>query len=203
VTDKPILFSGAMVRSLLAGTKTQTRRLYGPGHHTLTEPVSPRIKMGDRLYVREHWRTSHDLDPIPPRDLDVTIPIYHEATNLSVGFAGKMRQAMHMPKWASRITLIVTDVRVQHLQEITEEDAIAEGVEKVFYDGSDKAYIGASGWKDYRDHPHACVPFIEAKNSYETLWDEINAEKAPWSSNPWVVAYTFRCIQQHIDQVSA
>ena len=94
---------------------------------------------------------------------------------------------MFMPRWASRLTLIVTDVRVQRLQDISEADARDEGVE-----------CDSDGWRDYMMPTTQCCG--SARNSFATLWDSLNAERAPWSSNPWVVAVTFRPVLGNIDR---
>ncbi len=83
------------------------------------------------------------------------------------------RSPIFMPRWASRLTLRVTDVRVQRLQEITEEDARAEGVEP------------------HIDHPIGDVPPSGHARAFERAWDAINGRRAPWASSPWVWAITF------------
>ncbi len=200
MADRPILFSGPMVRALLAGTKTQTRRILKP------QPIKPYLEngdwwdetapgaatpmvlkacVGDRLYVREHWRTTYGLDwtveglgrPLKPREFDPkTTPVEYLADDENE-LGGKDRRAMHLPRWASRLTLIVTDVRVERLQSISQADAITEGCPAP--DGQDG--LDPCGW-------------------YAQLWDEINGAGA-WDANPWVAAYTFRVIKQNIDQI--
>lgn len=209
MADRPILFSGQMVRALLAGTKTQTRRALrfqprspylengdwwdetAPGAAT---PMVLKAYVGDRLYVREHWRTTSGLDwtveglgrPLKPREFDPkTTPVEYLADDENE-LGGKDRRAMHMPRWASRMTLIVTDVRVERLRDISEADAIAEGIEQ-----SEKfpdRYLTPAG--DY------AVP----KVAYQRLWETINGPGS-WDANPWVAAYTFRFIKQNIDQI--
>lgn len=233
MADLPILFSAPMVRALIAGTKTQTRRILSPeptghvwrygwekdsGATWSDEAGSHKLRFwaGDRLYVREDWRTTNVLDDIPPRELKSTesddvpwTPIRFEADGATRDFHplcdpafGKHRQAMHMPKWASRITLIVEDVKVERLQDISEADAIAEGIEPVY----DERSPGKTFWKDYECYPdktphaHAVVPFVLPSRSYCSLWEEINGHGS-WIDNPWVVAYTFRRIMENIDQV--
>lgn len=220
MADLPITFSGSMVRAILReiekpGTgKTQTRRVFPnsdgleevnrtenggwqfsyyrgllPGRDT-GRAKPPRIAVGDRLYVREHWRTEARWDAVAPRDLPETAPIYPQ-TEPEPGCAGRFRQAMHMPKWASRITLIVTDVRVERLQNCSEDDAIAEGIERV--GNWCRLYDRPGDWPGCYDSP---------VRSYASLWDSINGPGA-WAANPWVVAYTFKPILGHIEQVGA
>lgn len=239
MTERPILFSGPMVRALLAGRKTQTRRVFngiedlgdgefhilnrGGGVCGVSEADVPkealefvRFDIGDRLYVREAWRVSRKHDAIAPRDLEprsMTVlfeaggsianqedgswsPSDYEPTPESSGWVGKFRQGMHMPRWASRLTLIVTDVRVERLQDITEADAIAEGIERSHHGKGDQwmnypAGSSASGWSDPRE-------------SFRSLWNSLNAHRGfGWEAHPWVVATTFEVIKQNIDQVSA
>jgi len=115
----------------------------GQPQHEETPLLRVRYAIGDRLWVREAWRTADVLDDLPPRDLrkteDATIdrtPIRYEADGATHDFDetcdpafGRLRPGMFMPRWASRLTLTVTDVRVQQLLDITEEDARAEGFE--------------------------------------------------------------------------
>jgi len=168
----------------------------------------PRIAVGDRLYVREAWRVSRMHDRTAPRDLKPrTMTVFFEAGGSianqdapgdwkpavwpEIGerpdWAGKFRQAMHMPRWASRITLEVTGVSVERLQDCSREDAIAEGLEWV------APTFGISGvapsWNG------------DPVGSYAALWDHINGPGA-WEANPWVAAYTFRPILGNIDQIA-
>lgn len=129
--------------------------------------------VGDRLYVREAWRVPAQDDRIPPRDLVRQIVGYEaDCGPGQVSATGKFRQAMHMPRWASRITLTVTDVRVERLQSISEADAIAEGI--------------ATG-----DYP---------VDVYASLWNTINGPGS-WEANPFVAAYTFTVALGNIDQI--
>jgi len=211
MADKPILFSGAMVRALLAGTKTQTRRAIEPvgGEFHDGDIVAswqgnaarfrPRYRVGDRLYVRESaW---YDREIIPEIGCDRVFfegghvrfsdgrsgqapghPDVHTAEMFGFNASLKRRPGIHMPRWASRITLTVTDVRVERLQDISPEDAIAEGVE----------------------HPGRGNPFIDgdgmAVEVYRTIWEDINGPGA-WDANPWVAAYTFTVALGNIDQI--
>src|SRR4051812_10208675 len=163
VRERPILFSGPMVKALLAGTKTQTRRVmrpqperdshglwtglgmggyfaehvFGPCALKLGTPC-PHGVPGDHLWVRETWQCyvvgKNDLLAPTPRPALCSIG-YAATEDTRVGTAsdfaryeGPWRPSIFMPRWASRLTLEITDVRVQRLQEITEEDARAEGM---------------------------------------------------------------------------
>lgn len=192
MTDRPIIFSAAMVRSLLAGRKTQTRRL-------ATSPLT-RVAPGDRLYVREHWKTSIGNDGVPPRELDRDTSILMLAdgavpTRLNLPPWGKHRQGMHMPRWASRLTLIVEGVKVEPLREIGDGDAIAEGIEQV------GRYGGEPLWRNYSDGPTAA--FACPIQSYRLLWESLHATDGQrWQDNPDVVALTFRVEHGNIDTLN-
>lgn len=161
--------------------------------------LRPPHAVGDRLYVREHWWTEARWDGVAPRDLPRAAPIYPQ-TDPEPGCVGRLRQGMHMPRWASRITLIVTDVRVQQLQEISEADAQAEGVIE-FFRGSDRLNWPAGSADDIV--AAASESGIDGPVAmFRDLWDTINAKRGYcWGTNPWVAAYTFRPILGNIDQV--
>lgn len=171
--ERPILFSAPMVRALLDGRKTQTRRVvkpqptatreeairtYGKGGTFILEAGffgvrCPYGQLGDRLWVRETWGACAGS------------PVYRADDNATCPDGGRWKPSIHMPRWASRITLEVTGVRVERLQDISEEDAIAEGV------------------PEQRGDPWA----------FQCLWDSINGarERCSWAANPWVWAITF------------
>mgnify|MGYP001809841647 CR=1 FL=1 len=193
----PILFSAPMVRALLAGTKTQTRRAwreqppagvrvaYVPGHTR-----TPYGQRGDRLWVREAWRTTGDdgrCDDMPPRDLQPH-SVWYEADGDAHWrtLVGKLRPSMFMPRWASRITLEVTEVRVERLQVISEADAIAEGIEQ-FTD-----FLPSGHWRRY-DKATFNSYVSSPVDSYASLWESINGPES-WAANPWVWAVSFRRI---------
>jgi hypothetical protein len=188
MTDRPVIFSPAMVLALIAGRKTQTRRL-------ATSPLR-QSDVRDRLYVREHWRVPVAYDDLSPVDLGGEEAVFYCAdggiSNADRGrmVFGRHRQGMHMPRWASRLTLIVEGVRVEPLHAITSADAIAEGIEPV-----------PGGWRDYRDGPRA-IPF--ADTAYKFLWSSLHqAEGQRWEDNPDVLVLTFRVVRGNIDQVPA
>jgi hypothetical protein len=202
MTARPIPFSAPMVRALLAGTKTQTRRalkmpegaidaifqqdgLWWTGDALTGEKdgdIPIRIKIGDRLWVREAWK------PIPvdrPGGYFVEgspfygREIYYRCDgNCPLWADGPWKPSIHLHRKNSRLTLTVTDVRVQRLQDISEEDAIAEGV-ATFAEGR-------------------TMRSISDAEIYRLLWEEINGPGS-WASNPWVVAYTFAVARRNID----
>jgi len=130
---------------------------------------------GDRLYVKEGVIIHGDGRTLAGYYLDGA-----RVTNLGE----KRLTAMFMAKWAARTWLEITEVRVERLQDISEEDAKAEGAE--FFDGRP---VNHHGW---RHSPSQGFVWDTAKQSYQHLWDQINRKKHPWSSNPWVWVLTFR-----------
>lgn len=233
MTDKPILFSGQMVRALLEGQKTQTRRAlkpqpdtknggtiwsgapFGPLAYNGTWPdgtrsiQSPPYAIGDRLWVREAWKTDRAYDDLAPSEMGGEEPLIFDADKTverwgwkpdSLSRWGRFRQGMHMPRWASRLTLTVTDVRVQRVQEISADDAIAEGINHA--DG--RQYLncyGPSGCPTDEDrscNKHGCWGVRE---DFRDLWDSLNASRGfGWQENPWVAAYTFTVETRNIDE---
>lgn len=226
MADRPILFSSAMVRALLEGRKTQTRRVLKPSSNVGNFPMYPAyvngvragdssppdycaldgattdgstIYMGnspycpgDRLWVREtfwHWMGSESRKTAVYKADGVWIDHGSGWTGKPKGeFLNPPKPAIHMPRWASRLTLTVTDVRVQRLQEISEEDAIAEGV----------TFERHHGGPDL----HACDG-IRAVEAYWSLWNSLNAERGfGWDTNPWVVAVTFTVEHRNIDEAA-
>ncbi|KAB2776477.1 hypothetical protein F9L00_14170 [Brucella anthropi] len=183
---------------------------YDDGYREYRWPNTKAV--GDRLYVREAWRVSRMHDQVAPRDLKPrTMTVFFEAGGSianqdapgdwkpavwpEIGerpdWAGKFRQAMHMPRWASRITLEVTGVKVERLQDCSREDAIAEGIEQSCPE------VDPWLWKDYGSE----LDFDDPVLSYASLWDSINGPGA-WEANPWVAAYIFRPILGNIDQIA-
>lgn len=211
MADKPITFSAPMVRALLAGTKTQTRRLVGKPeyygcptgdcpHDTQAECNAAmaglvdeiaRFKAGDRVYVREHWKTTPAYDDLSPSEMGGEEPLRYLADDATFNWAeadgvavGRHRQAMHMPRWASRMWLEITDVRLQRLQDISEADALAEGALL--------PWTGTVG--------SACDDTRTARGEFSALWDSLHTEPGTrWAECPWIVAYTFTVHQGNID----
>lgn len=223
MSDRPILFSGPMVRAILDGRKTQTRRVVKVGD-TIEErddgtpwpyfttwthgddgspwAACPYGAPGDRLWVRETWRYTDWTEDGQPwiryaaddarRLCERVTPEWaarvadtwaelSSSENVAVdGRAAdrKWRPSIFLPRWASRITLAVTAVRVERLQEISELDALAEGVDPY----CDETRDDGSGRPD--DH----------RSAYEDLWDDINGDRAPWDTNPWVWVVEFKRI---------
>ncbi len=205
--EYPIIFSGEMVRAILDGRKTQTRRLNGLKEINLDpnywrcERILPdgmaiwngghgfdidKIKCpygipGDRLWVRETW--AHMLD------FGYSTGNYFYRASYTNGGpyddVQKWKPSIFMPRAASRITLEVTDVRVKLVQDISEDDARAEGTDW------DMAHECNDWSPSYNDPDSGGYPaWVPA---FEILWDSINAKRGyGWDSNPWVWVVTFK-----------
>lgn len=143
---------------------------------------------GGRLWVREAWVADAQVDAIAPRDLSQGEPIQYPAdgavrqTGCSMVTPGKTRPSIHMPRWASRILLEVTDVRVERLQDISVEQAKAEGVRLY----TDHAELG-DWWHVEGIETYSADP----RKSFELLWSSINNADA-WAANPWVWVIEFQ-----------
>lgn len=227
--SKPILFSAPMVQALLReienpGTgKTQTRRIIKPqptpeylssenledlelqgidvgkvDDKYIVLPKCPYGKTGDLLYVRETWNNTIG----GPRDVSYKATVAEDvqgAWTFAEISEMKWTPSIHMPRWASRITLEVTDVRVERLQDISEEDAKAEGVERL-HDGWFPYGIQTfmTTIVDGREVPAQYCR--EAKGSFRMLWESINGPES-WKSNDWVWAVSFKPHLINVDQM--
>lgn len=207
--ERPILFSAEMVRAILDGRKTQTRRKMKvqpwPGATVEVGPYHPHIvdrngesqpgpatfgaiwdyqdivnggdtglrcpygALGDTLWVRETWAPH-------PHGVMRCGAVYRADLG-AVPDASRWRPSIHMPRWASRITLRITDVRVERLQDISEDDAKAEGCENPLI-GAEAPAAGPG------------VFLADERTSFARLWNHINGAGA-WRDNPavWVVAF--------------
>ena len=259
MADRPILFSAPMVRALLDGRKTQTRRICkgaNEAHLTYAVPldVPPQpgwfgdeegdvqffsgYAPGDRLWVRESGIEMrgipgvagdlfrHDVPATPERGVYWSrenegpgagyIVAGCSRESALVGERRKVRPAIHMPRWASRLTLTVTDVRVERLHDISDEDAKAEGARYTEFghaeprgeaslDGG-KTWFAMAGMKHPGWHvfdvegPMECLGTPSA--AFANLWGHINGPGA-WEANPWVVAVSFTVGHHNIDAVVA
>lgn len=150
-----------------------------------------RFGIGDRLWVRENFAICPKSAWALPKTVapdDADMAAYYQADFDRCG-RPRWKPSIHMPRWASRLTLIVTDVRVQRLQDISEVDAVAEGVAPFRDTG---AYISPK-------HPDGKWRAGDnAYTMYRDLWNAINGPDA-WEANPWVSAISFSVHQQNID----
>lgn len=210
VKERPILFNAPMVRAILDGSKTQTRRALKlqPWDVATTESGKhifdfrsdkadlekivdmptmlqrcPYGQPGDRLWVRESFAHVYcnNIEPMARSPEDVA----YMADNMTPdrGVYGPWKPSIHMPRWASRITLEVTGVRVERLQDISEADCWAEGIEQVMNDFPDSSQI------DTAFRLGLCID--DAKPLYAQLWESINGPGS-WDANPWVWVVEFR-----------
>ena len=211
--ERPILFSGEMVRAVLDGRKWQTRRVVKPQPHEVVDadailagfldkvPIDvgweyvsrncPYGRPGDVLWCKETWATRPDLDHLKPRDIPEGSKIYRVADGeLGLANCDRLRPSIFMRRWMSRITLEVTDVRVERVQDISVADAIAEGIDPVPCDHA--AMMPGYGCTDCMGTGVAEDPRVE----FMHLWGSINAKRGyPWESNPWVWAVSFSVVE--------
>lgn len=211
--ERPILFSTPMVQAILAGNKTQTRRIVKPqpivcddargGHYWpsnavqsmvhvekelqdydgiwrgLIDDCNPFGGVGDRLWVRETFRL-YDSDECPHADFPCGCPrngtpLYKASHDCSDG--EKWKPSIHMPRKAARLFLEIINIRIERLNDITSEDAKAEGF-------------------DYSTHPSAIEMgyAIGAKTNFRVTWEQIYGQNE-WNKNPWVWVVEFKVIQ--------
>lgn len=189
--ERPILFSGEMVRAILDGRKTMTRRVVKPQPEQDTDcpyhigtgierkaRTCPYGKLGDRLWVRETWR-GKEWGYDRPREViyRASDDCYGNPRETTTHPDVKWTPSIYMPRWASRITLEITNVRIERLQDISEEDADFEGISSSF-----------GNWKNYTDQSVVCQT---SKASFRTLWESINGPVS-WGINPWVWVVEFK-----------
>lgn len=220
-----------MVRAILDGTKTQTRRVITPqldpawgvtsagvlSSHTVHDGEwwwlsgdpkdfetlgvcgdpfrCPYGVPGDRLWVRESWCATLDGWPVF-RPVGPDCKVWYKANNDRPTWAEqRWKPSIHMPRWASRITLEVTRVWVERVREIKDNDALAEGVEMV--DGPKPPKYGVPGlaptFRHYQNSVFNSGRGVGVRHSFQTLWDSINANKGHgWATNPWVWCVEFK-----------
>lgn len=200
---RPILFSTAMVQAILDGRKTQTRRIIKPqpskqlfdvkmGYwseepENLKHPyVKGKYQVGDIMWVRETFEiVPIEMAAITENYSDVRKKIKYKADDGEAFI--KWKPSIFMPKEACRIFLKVTNVRVERLQDISEQDAIAEGIEEIAKTTRQSIY------KNYI--PDDILGFAAPENSFKSLWESINGKES-WNKNPWVFVYDFERIER-------
>lgn len=209
MTERGMIFNGEMVRAILDGRKTQTRRIMkvqpesnqlglllitdstkhsdigkyhwaesnATGNHVRSNLfLCPFGAAGDRIWVRETWarynidQDSHDM-------------AYRATIPEDWPESGRWRPSIHMPRWASRITLEITDVRVERLNAISEEDARAEGI------------IDGGCLNCGEPEPCGCAnPEPDATDAFAYLWQSIYGQES-WNANPWVWVISFKRVE--------
>lgn len=219
IKERPIIFSAAMVRAILEGRKTQTRRIIKPQpieasgikvehfHPAIIDRLGdlqpgpeifgaytddgewgvkcPYGQPGDGLWVREAFSGEYYLSKFSPSEWISSLIWYWADGNPHDGDWTKPKPSIHMPRWASRIFLEVVSVRVERLRDISEADAMAEGIQ-MHRDGDFPIFTtdGKDCWGS------------TAWSSYRYLWDKINGEGAFWD-NPWVWVIEFKRVDAH------
>jgi hypothetical protein len=196
--ERPILFSSSMVRAILDGSKTMTRRIIRPQPTHFNPAGTPRRVVpnggpsesiccpdgepGDRLWVRETFSGPHCMDAsdgckaVPPSKWGDCSRIWYWADgNPTEGDWTRPRPSIHMPRWASRILLEITAVRVERLQDISAADCAKEGA-PFSYSGFDPDE--APDWRGW----------------YRSIWEAIYGPYS-WAENPWVWVVTFRRVE--------
>ncbi|HCJ5549721.1 TPA: hypothetical protein NUX00_002771 [Klebsiella pneumoniae] len=228
MTERGMIFNAEMVRAILDGRKTQTRRPIKWKQTRFTEigeredgskwPWSedaehacdlwhpcPFGAVGDRIWVREAYRFPASLDDVSPTGVgEMAVatgyrkpwaPTFYEFTGTfsdgwkgfetppKVSNAGKLRPSIHMPRWASRILLEITDVRVERLNAISEDDARAEGI------------IDGGCLNCGEPEPCGCAnPEPDATDAFAYLWQSIYGQES-WNANPWVWVIEFERVE--------
>lgn len=242
VKERPIIFSGEMVKAILDGEKTMTRLvvkdkkhealiehldylearheempsvrdgelkyelvhyqamagepyLQEPSHSTW-ESIGCPYKVGNRLWVRETHHVvggiaDYEIEEIKQGLQDIKNFVSYKADDYGNPCDGGWTSPIHMPRWASRILLEITDIRVERLNDIRGSDAIKEGIYPFYNYGS--ALIAGFTWQDRRD---VDVVKSSATEAFHALWDSVNAKKGyPFSSNPWVWVVEFKVVK--------
>lgn len=221
MADRPILMSAPMVRAIIAGQKSQTRRIFpydekkgnwlgvwevstvggGKSFDSKGRPVpempcvwhtrtgacfTSKYSVGDRLWVKETYATTGGG------------PIRYAATD-DIHELRVKKPSIFMPRTASRLTLIVTNVRIERLQDISEEDAWAEGI-WAFIESTSKPneYAGVTSESDRRQIVQ--ILYGSCQRAYSHLWDTINGTDA-WAKNPFIVAVSFKAHTCNIDRM--
>ena len=202
---KPIMFNTYLIQGILQGRKIQTRRVIKDvspivtiidrynkicnwtmwNERRIVKTIKPRYEEKDILWVRETWQDFHNVG-------DCGIGCEYGCTHGNYAYKAtgnfdneiKWKSSRFIPKEAARIFLEVTDIIVERLWDISEEDVMAEGIEM--------NNIPHEGWY-WMENVYSTDSALLA---YERLWDKINGKKYPWESNPWVWAITFKRIEK-------
>lgn len=215
---KPILFTDEMVRAILAGLKTKTRRPLKPQPDEGRKGSfsCPFGQVGDRLWVRETFCLEHQVEKDQPPSFGDSRPIRWEFAGMESDPEGadsmwlqphyratdptpeldyedsdgdptvRWKPSLHMPRWASRITLEITDIRIEQVQEITEHEAIKEGV-------LDHRF---NGYESISEEEIRELLNGSPKVAFRCLWYSLYEKKGlGWNANPWVWVLTFRRVE--------
>jgi hypothetical protein len=198
--EHPILFTTDMVKAILDGRKTQTRRvnklegLDGDSpYYEIREgdliPINdmcPYGQVSDHLWVRETWKTEVEYDSLSPSQLPATAKIWYMADGDAV--YSNTRPSIFLPRKYSRITLEITDIRVQRVQEISSNDCRAEGVEPFLYTINYRKL-----WDSINGKPRNRKFTLDDKSNRHFIKDQVG--EYSWASNPFVWAISFKVIK--------
>ena len=172
-----------MVRAILAGTKSQTRRIVKPQPTGSVLLRCPYMRTG-RLWVRETWQSMTD-----PKIVQNIEDVQYRADEDDPGVT--WRPSIFMPRWASRLTLEITGVRLEQLQEISATDALAEGLR---YGTQLLAGAGGARFGGWNAPNEPDTMYADSGDAYGSLWNSINGRGA-WDLNPWVWVIEFRKVE--------
>lgn len=215
--ERSILCRGSMVRAIIEGQKTQTRRVIKPqpkrdiirakdhpcvafelGMEWVVDAARiikcPYGQPGDRLWVRETWAADTLWDKTSPKNIPVGQRIWYGGTEYTTrphSIRGHWRPSIHMPRWASRLTLEIVSVRVERVHDISDADAREEGAPVISFGNLKQAPMSLLGGKGF--------PILSSSHKYGfyELWDSINAKRGyGWDANPWVWVIEFKRVEQ-------
>lgn len=197
MADYPIIFSAPMIRALLDGRKTMTRRLAEiDTKHREGASVWCSVKPGDRLWVREAWQGFND-----PRGAVIAYRATCPGDAFDFGAPDgsvqrlnvkAWRPSIHMPRWASRLTLTVTETKIERLNDISEADARAEGV----------LWVPGHGEVTPTDLHEGYSNYLNCREGFGELWESLHGAGS-WDANPEVVALRFTVERRNIDAKEA
>lgn len=192
MNQRGIIFSKPMVLALLADIKTQTRRKlkFQPANESELPDLAacPYGQPGDRLWVREAWRTLKEYDTKQPGELPRDTPLRYEADqhyNQLEFEPGRLRQGIFMPRWASRLELEITHVRLQRLQDTSASDAVAEGAQAVLGDTREEDYLADEEDEDV----------LGPLDLYRAVWESLHGAGS-WELNPWIWVVEFGSLRR-------
>lgn len=234
MADRPIIMSGPEVNAIMAGTKTQFRRVMprksfdwwnacgleigDDGWPMVEDDLGNECRLpspydvGDTLWVREtlevvanHGTIHYAADGAPLYDPEINAmderaeALVDRYSDSYFSTEAWKVPSIHAPRWASRLSLLVTEVRAQRVQDISEEDAVAEGVptfpsaeQPPSEDGIGREWCRSCGGTLLAHNGSDCFDCNTSRKLFRNLWDRLNAKRGfPFSSNPWVFAYTF------------
>jgi hypothetical protein len=232
---KPIIFNPEMIRAILDGRKTQTRRVIKPqpiSYHNSDGALCGWVKSGfavggreegvketmlehcpfgqpcDLLWVRETIDATYDCDALYVADEERLVDAHPHGWDLwhkeHRELPVKVIPSIYMPRWASRITLEITNIRVERLQDISKEDAIAEGFKAITKDGGITIKYGIPDSDGFPGNDNYGWPWpdwhTDPRTAYKYLWESIYGEGS-WGANPWVWVIEFKTHFQNIDEL--